>query len=115
LEIHDYKTSGTLPEKQSLQNDRQLSLYQIGIRKKYPEMNDKLVEVVYHYLNFKEEFRFQKTENEIETVKKEVVNLIQTIELASWENKFDARLGKLCHWCEFSSLCPAFQQAGGKV
>ena len=115
LEIHDYKTSGTLPEKKYLQNDRQLALYHIGIQKKYPKMNDKIIEAVYHYLNFNEEFRFQKTENEIEAVKKEVVHLIQTIELASWENKFDARLGKLCRWCEFSSLCPAFQKAEGKV
>jgi RecB family exonuclease len=114
LEIHDYKTSGTLPEKQSLQNDRQLALYQIGVRKKYPSMDGRIIEIVYHYLNFSEEFRFQKTDSEIEAVKSGVVDLVQTIELAAWENKFDACVGKLCRWCEFSSMCPAFQQAERK-
>ncbi len=32
-EIHDYKTSGSLPSQDKLANDRQLALYQIGIRK----------------------------------------------------------------------------------
>ena len=111
LEIHDYKTSGTLPDIIFLQNDRQLSLYQMGVRKKYTQYADRETEVIFHYLKFNKEFRFKKTDEEMETVKKNVVDLIQTIELSSWENNFKACVGKLCDWCEFSALCPAFQKA----
>jgi len=111
LEIHDYKTSGTLPDISVLQNDRQLSLYQMGVFKKYPQHAKTNPEVIFHYLKFNQEFRFKKTEEEIEAVKKNVVDLIQTIELASWENNFKACVGKLCGWCEFSALCPAFSKS----
>jgi len=110
LEIHDYKTSGTLPDAEYLKKDRQLSLYQMGARQKYPQYEDRDVEVIYNYLQFNKEFRFTKTKEEIEAVKKDIVRLIQTIELAFWENNFRPCTGKLCRWCEFSSLCPAFQK-----
>lgn len=109
LEIHDYKTSGKLPQVCDLQNDRQLALYQIGARKKYPEYNDNDAEVIYHYLRFNEEFRFQKTDEELNAVKNNIVDLIQTIELSSWENNFKPCVSGLCRWCEFSTICPAFK------
>ncbi|WNY23746.1 hypothetical protein MmiHf6_10610 [Methanimicrococcus hongohii] len=111
LEIHDYKTSGRLPQISDLQNDRQLSLYQIGARKKYPEYDEKEAVVIYHYLKFNEEFRFHKTDEELNAVKNDIVDLIQTIELTSWENNFKPRVSKLCNWCEFSTICPAFQNS----
>ncbi|WNY27829.1 hypothetical protein MmiEs2_00020 [Methanimicrococcus stummii] len=113
LEIHDYKTSGKLPQACDFQNDRQLALYQIGARKKHPEYSERDVEVIYHYLKFSEEFRFQKTDEEIETVKNNVVDLIQTIEFSAWENNFKPCVSKLCNWCEFSGICPAFQNQSG--
>lgn len=109
LEIHDYKTSGRLPDVCELEKDRQLVLYQLGARQKYPQYEEKPAEVVYHYLRFNCAFRFQKTAEELEVVKREIVDLIQTIELAAWENNFKACVGPLCRWCEFSTLCPAFQ------
>lgn len=112
LEIHDYKTSGRLPQIADLQNDRQLALYQIGARKKHPEYNENDADVIYHYLRFNEEFRFRKTDEELNAVKKDIVDLIQTIELSSWENNFKPCVSNLCRWCEFSSLCPAFSQSG---
>lgn len=110
LEIHYYKTSGRLPDICDLQNDRQLSLYQIGAQKKYPKYDENGAEVIYHYLKFNTEFRFQKSEEEIETVKQNVIDLIQTIEFSAWENNYPANVSRLCSWCEFSSLCPAFQR-----
>jgi len=35
-EIHDYKTSGFLPSQDKLDADRQLALYQIGIKEQFP-------------------------------------------------------------------------------
>lgn len=114
LEIYDYKTSGTLPDAAALQNDRQLSLYQMGVRKKYPQYEDREADVIYSYLRFDKEFRFRKTPEEIETAKRNIVDLIQTIELAAWENNFEPRVEKLCRWCEFSTICPAYQNVADK-
>ncbi|WNY25381.1 PD-(D/E)XK nuclease family protein [Methanolapillus millepedarum] len=109
VEIHDYKTSNHLPDISDLQNDRQLALYQIGVRKKY-EFNDREFDIIYHFLRFKKEIRLQKSDDELEELKKKIVNLIQIIELASWENNFPACVGNACRWCEFSSVCPEFNK-----
>jgi len=37
FEIHDYKTSRSLPTQHKLDNDRQLALYELAIRKKWPD------------------------------------------------------------------------------
>ncbi|WNY27544.1 PD-(D/E)XK nuclease family protein [Methanolapillus ohkumae] len=107
LEIHDYKTSGNLPEVSDLLKDRQLALYQIGVQRKY-NFDGKDCDIVYHFLKYKKEIRFQKTEEELEDLKKKIVGLIQTVELASWENNFPASVGNFCRWCEFSAQCPSF-------
>ena len=111
LKLYDYKTSGRLPDSAVLENDRQLSLYQIGFSKKYPQYAKNGIEVIYHYLAFNQEFKFQKSDEALETVKKNIVDLIQTIELAAWTNTFPASVGTLCRWCEFSSLCPDFSKS----
>lgn len=48
--IHDYKTSRTLPSQWQLESDRQLSLYEIGVRN---EVEDSMpIRLVWHYLAF---------------------------------------------------------------
>src|SRR3989304_2392562 len=47
-EIHDYKASGTLPSQDKLDNDRQLALYQIGLKEKFKDVKD--VRLIWHYL-----------------------------------------------------------------
>ena len=108
--IHDYKTSGTLPTAEHLKADRQLALYLIGLDQSIPEAAESPKELVYHYLRFGEEFRIRRTGEDIESVKKNVVGLIKTVELASWENNFPAVVGSRCAWCEFLRECPAMKR-----
>ncbi len=39
-EIHDYKTCSRLPSLETIENDRQLALYSIGIKQRYPDIKD---------------------------------------------------------------------------
>ena len=39
-EIHDYKTNSRLPSPQSFKTDRQLALYAIGVKLRYPDVKD---------------------------------------------------------------------------
>src|SRR5258708_274374 len=49
-EIHDYKTSSSLPTQEDADQDRQLALYQLGISQRWPDA--KKVRLVWHYLAF---------------------------------------------------------------
>src|SRR3989344_5583458 len=66
IEIHDYKTSGTLPNEEQIKNDRQLALYSIAVKEIF-EVEE--VSLNWHYLNFNKKISIKKTEEEIEKLK----------------------------------------------
>lgn len=101
-EIHDYKTSGYLPSQDKIDADRQLALYQIGIREQFPDARD--VRLIWHYLLFDRELTSTRTDAQLENIKKDIVALIRTIES---DTVFEPRESGLCDWCEYPDYCPA--------
>ena len=101
-EIHDYKTSGSLPSQEDLDQDRQLALYQIGIQQRWKDAKE--VRLVWHYLRFDQELTSERTDAQLEDLKGEVVSLIKTIEK---DSQFEPDESRLCDWCEFPQYCPA--------
>ncbi|MEK6895463.1 MAG: PD-(D/E)XK nuclease family protein [Nanoarchaeota archaeon] len=102
-EIHDYKTSGTLPSKERIENDRQLALYSIAIKEIFG--NDKKVKLIWHYLHFNKKIEIYKTDEQIERLKEKIQLLINEIEST---NEFPPMVSALCDWCEYKNICPAW-------
>ena len=100
-EIHDYKTSGTLPTKEKIGSDRQLALYSIAIKEIYGE--DKEVTLNWHFLDFNQKISIKKSAEDLEKLKEDTAKLIDEIELSK---DFPANPTKLCDWCEFRKQCP---------
>ena len=103
-EIHDYKTSNSLPTQQELDNDRQLAIYAYGIKKIYPDAEK--IKLIWHYLAFDKEMSSERIEEQLESLKKEVIKLIEIIEA---ESEFPPKLSTLCDWCEFQGICPEWK------
>ncbi len=101
-EVHDYKTSGSLPTQDYLDNDRQLALYQIGVKEIYKDAKD--VRLIWHYLVFDKEITSTRTDAQLKDLKKEVVSLIKTIET---DTVYEPRESNLCDWCGYYEYCPA--------
>lgn len=101
IEIHDYKTGGSLPEQAQADADRQLALYQLGVKKKWP-LTDKF-RLVWHYVAFDLEISSTRTPENLEELKRQVVELIEKIEEA---REFPPRESTLCNWCAFWNYCP---------
>ena len=99
-EIHDYKTNSRLPLNDYIRSDRQLALYMIGVKNNYPDVKN--VRLIWHFLAFDKEIDSTRTDEELENLKKDTINLIDRIER---EKKFDANPSFLCDWCEFKSIC----------
>lgn len=106
-EIHDYKTSGRLPTQDYLDRDRQLALYEIGLREKFRDVGE--VRLVWHYLIFDREFTSIRTDRELQGLKSEVVERIKEIEK---DKNFRPVEGALCDWCEYYDHCPAKRHEG---
>ncbi len=105
-EIHDYKTSAYLPSQDRLDNDRQLALYQIGIKEKYKDAKDIILK--WHYLVYDKEFTSTRSDAQLEDLKEDVISVIKTIEK---DTSFKPVESRLCDWCDLCVYCPAKKHA----
>lgn len=103
-EIHDYKASQYLPVQKHFDEDRQLALYQIGVKDRWDDVKD--VDLIWHYLVFNKEIKSKRSEEGIERLKADTITLIQQIEAAEDEDNFQPRESALCKWCEYQPICP---------
>jgi len=103
-EIHDYKTSKSLPEQSEMDEDRQLALYQIGIQNSWNGVDE--VELVWHYVAFDKEIRSKRTEEELDELKKDTIDLIKKIEAT---REFLPNESRLCGWCYYQDICPLYK------
>lgn len=100
LEIHDYKTANTLPTKEDIEQNRQLALYSIAIKEEFGK--DKNISLIWHYLAHNQNICIKKTNEQLENLKKEVIELINKIEKT---NHFPPNISRLCDWCEYRNIC----------
>ncbi len=108
-EIHDYKTANSPPSIERLKKDRQLALYSLAIKELYGE--DKEVKMVWHFLAINKKFTHKKTNEELQTLKEDVISLIEEIESTT---SFPPNVSPLCSWCEYKSICPAWGNSSQK-
>jgi len=101
-EIHDYKTANNLPHQETIDKDRQLALYSIAIRE---EFQTKRIKLIWHYLAHNKTIYSTRTNEQLEQLKKDILNLIKTIESTK---EFSPNKSVLCNWCEYKKYCPEF-------
>jgi putative RecB family exonuclease len=108
FEIHDYKTNRSLPSQEQKDQDRQLALYEIGLRD-FLGGNVKKVALIWHFVRFDHEIRSFRTKKELEDLRKAMIAKIQQIESATERNDFPPCESNLCNWCEYRPLCPIWK------
>ncbi len=103
-EIHDYKTSNTLPDRARLEMDRQLPLYQIGLQARWPEAEQ--VELVWHYLGFAATVVSSRTADQLRELARRTMERIDEVEACK---DFPPLKSRLCDWCEYRAQCPLWK------
>ncbi len=101
-EVHDYKTANYLPNQKKLDEDRQLALYSIAIKELYGQ--DKDVILTWHYLSHNKQVFSYRTDEQLEQLKVDIIDLINEIEETT---EFPTTKMVLCDWCEYKSMCKA--------
>jgi putative RecB family exonuclease len=102
LEIHDFKTGRRIPAQEDLDRDRQLALYELGLRAELP--GEGSVRLVWHYVLRRQVRTSMRTPEQLETLRQETAALIDRIR---GERAWEPRPSPLCGWCEYRALCPA--------
>ena len=105
-EIHDYKTSRRLPSQAYLDRDRQLALYQMAVHRMMADARQ--VRLVWHYLAHGRHLRSMRTPESLEYLRRDILRLIDRIERATRRGDFPAFRSRLCDWCDYRPVCPAW-------
>ncbi len=104
-EVHDYKTANSMPNKEKFENDRQLALYSIAIKNEFGQ--DKRVCLIWYYLAHDQKICSYRSDEQLKELKETTIDLIKKIE-STKEFPFEKSI--LCDWCEYKSICPAWNK-----
>ena len=109
-EIIDYKTSKRMPSQENVNNDLQLSLYALGLQKRWPHIKTEDIRLSLYFLPHQEKLSTVPTGDGMEGTKTHVLGTISKIESRIAENKaFEPMPGPLCDWCAYKPICPAWR------
>ncbi len=106
-EIHDYKTGSAVPTQEEADEDRQLALYQLGIMQRWPDAKN--FKLIWHYLATGKTIVSSRKPSDLASLEKEVIEVIHHIEEETKLGRWDVRVSRLCDWCEYKSICPAWK------
>jgi hypothetical protein len=91
-----------VPSQQTLDADRQLGLYQLGVEARYGTATR--VRLVWHYLQRDQVRISTRSPDQLGTLRRDTIERIEQIEA---EREFAPRPSALCTWCEHNDVCPA--------
>ena len=103
FEIHDYKTAKSLPNQEHADADWQLALYELAIRREWPDAKD--VRLKWHYVRHGKTLTSVRDAAAREGLRADVAKIIAAIK---HDHDFTPNPGPLCDWCEYRDLCPVF-------
>jgi putative RecB family exonuclease len=106
LEIHDFKTGRRVPRQEEVDRDRQLGLYELGLRAQWRERGP--VRLVWHYALSNQVRVSTRSAEQRESLREETARWIDRIRA---EERFEPRPSALCGWCEFRDRCAAGAEA----
>jgi putative RecB family exonuclease len=102
--ICDYKTNSRMKDQEEADSDRQLAMYSLWVKQKYPDA--KKVILLWHMLKFNKEITSTRTSEELNALRKETIGKINEIMNCK---EFPPSITGLCDYCIYKHLCPSFK------
>lgn len=109
LVITDYKTGRAPPERFALPAFFALKIYALLVRNRLGETPK---EVRLLYLNGPTLYRLPVDDQQLDAMDNQLRALWAAIDRALATDRFPTRRGKLCDWCAFQEICPAWADNG---
>lgn len=109
-EIIDYKTSKRMPSQDVINENLQLSLYSLGLQKKWPHITPEEIKLSLYFLKHGEKLSTKGSTETTEKTKNRILETIREIKGHSDSGKpFEPMPSALCDWCGYKPLCPAWK------
>ena len=103
FEIVDYKTAKSLPNQEHADEDWQLALYELAVRREWPDTKE--VRLKWHYVRHGKTLVSIRDEAARAKLLADAGALISAIK---HDHVFEPKPSALCDWCEYRDLCPLF-------
>jgi putative RecB family exonuclease len=110
LVITDYKTGKAPPERYAIPAFFALKIYALLIRNRTGRTP---VALKLMYLNGPTVYQIPVTDGQLDAMERQLEALWTAINRAIRTDNFPPRPGRLCDWCSFQEICPAFAVPSG--
>jgi putative RecB family exonuclease len=101
--VCDYKTNSRMKMQEDADEDKQLAMYSVWVRDKFPGANK--VVLKWHMLAFNADVESSRSDEDLKKLQNEIVEKITEIEAAT---EFPTNKTALCNYCVFKNICPVF-------
>lgn len=109
-EIIDYKTSRKMPSQSSIDNDFQMSIYHLGLTKRWPHLDPSKIKLSFYFLKHGEKISTSRNQEQLENTKKIILKTIDDINERIKDNyNFPPLPSGLCDWCGYRQMCPMWK------
>lgn len=109
-EIIDYKTTKRMPSQHALNNNLQLSLYSLGLQRRWPHLQQNDIKLSLYFVKHGEKLTAETPPDQTEKTKNHILETIRDIEERRAAQKpFEPMPSALCNWCGYRPLCPAWK------
>lgn len=108
-EIIDYKTAKRMPSQDIVDNDLQMSIYNLGILKRWPHLINQKIKLTLHFLKHDEKISTYRSPESLNKTKQEIIKSIYEIKERLRNNDFPPTPSALCDWCGYRKICPAWR------
>lgn len=114
FEIIDYKTSRRMPDQDTLDKDLQMSIYHLGILKRWPHIKPENIKLSLYFLKHGEKITTTRSQKDLEKTKNLIIETINKIKNGVEKNDFPAFPSPLCGWCGYKPQCPMWKHLYAK-
>lgn len=108
-EIIDYKTNRKLPSQSAVDEDLQMSIYHMAISARWPKVDATKIKLSLFFLKHGEKISSSRPVSSIAATKDAVLSTIKQMEKNIADDKFPAVTSKLCDYCVYKPICPAWK------
>lgn len=110
FEIIDYKTGRKMPSQKDVDENLQLSIYQLGLMNKWPHLDPKKIKLSLYFLKHGEKISTSRTKEQLGDTKRMILGVIKDInDKIKENNSFPPTPSGLCDWCEYKQMCPMWR------
>lgn len=109
-EVIDYKTSRRMPSQDAVDRDLQMSIYSLGLQKRWPHVKSEEITLSLYFLKHGEKLSTSRTPEATQATAQDVLKTISEIQgkLPTGE-RFEPVPGPWCDFCPYKPICPAWR------